>query len=114
MLLAASQAPQPFFRIRRAAVTVLADIYSPDLPQGQTPPPAQLPANVEQSMLRLTKDRQPLVQAEAIQLLGETRDAKHAAVYLPFLDDTVMALSMPRPRLSDGPKTPGRLMPWSN
>ncbi len=77
----------PFFRIRRAAVTVLADIYSPDLPQGQTPPPAQLPANVEQSMLRLTKDRQPLVQAEAIQLLGETRDAKHAAVYLPFLDD---------------------------
>ena len=77
----------PFFRIRRAAVTVIADIYSPDLPQGQTPPPAKLPAEVEQAMLRLTKDSQPLIQAVAIQLLGETSDPKHKAIYLSFLDD---------------------------
>jgi HEAT repeat protein len=38
-------------------------------------------------MLRLTKDPQSLIRAEAIQLLGETSDAKHAGVYLGFLDD---------------------------
>ncbi|MEP6789538.1 MAG: HEAT repeat domain-containing protein, partial [Acidobacteriota bacterium] len=77
----------PFFRIRRAAVTIAADIYSPDPPPGQEAPAAKLPADVEQSMVRLTKDANPLVQAEAIQLLGETRDPKHTAVYLSFLND---------------------------
>jgi aminopeptidase N len=77
----------PFWRIRRAAETVIADIFSPDQPQGVTPPPATLPADVEASMLRLTKDPQSLIRAEAIQLLGETSDPKHANVYLGYLDD---------------------------
>ncbi|CAN5417093.1 M1 family aminopeptidase [soil metagenome] len=85
--LLASAEKDPFFRIRRAAVTIVAEIYSPDLPTGETPPPAKLPVNVEQSMLRLTKDANTLVQAEAIQLLGETSDPKHFAVYTPFLTD---------------------------
>jgi aminopeptidase N len=77
----------PFWRIRRAAVTVVADIFSPDLPQGQTPPPAKLPADVEASMLRLAKDPQPVVRAEAIQLLGESSEPKHADLYLAALND---------------------------
>ncbi|CAN5428552.1 M1 family aminopeptidase [soil metagenome] len=77
----------PFFRIRRAAVTVVAGIFSPDPPPGQTAPPAKLSAEVEQTMLRITKDSNPLVKAEAIQLLGESHEPKHAAVYLSFVDD---------------------------
>jgi aminopeptidase N len=75
------------FRIRRAAVTYVANIFSPDPQQGQTPPPAKLPADVEAAMLRLSKDQNSLVRAEAIQLLGESSEPKHADLYLSALSD---------------------------
>lgn len=77
----------PFWRIQRAAITVIANIYSPDVPQGQTPPPAKLPADVEAAMLRLAKHPRSLVRAEAIQLLGESSDPRHADLYLSALTD---------------------------
>jgi aminopeptidase N len=77
----------PFWRVRRAAVTVVADMFSPDQPRGQTPPAVHLPADVQASMLRLAKDEQPLVRAEAIQLLGESSEPRHADLYMSALTD---------------------------
>ena len=75
------------WRIRRAALSVIASIYSPDPSPGQDRPAAKLDANVEQAALRLTKDAQSLIRGEAIELLGETRDAKHTGLYLAALTD---------------------------
>jgi aminopeptidase N len=75
------------WRIRRAALSIISDIFSPDLPGGMTPPPAHLPADVEAATLRLAKDPQSLVRADAIQLLGETQDPKHKPLFIAALDD---------------------------
>jgi aminopeptidase N len=77
----------PFWRIRRAAVSYIANIYSPDPPQGQERVAAKLDSNVEQATLRLAKDAQSLIRADAIRLLGETKDPKHAGVFLAALND---------------------------
>jgi aminopeptidase N len=82
----------PFWRIRRAAVSVLADIYSPDPPRGQERPAAVYDANVLDAYTRLTKDPQSLIRSDAIKNLGETKDAKYAGLYLSALDDRSYAV----------------------
>jgi aminopeptidase N len=77
----------PFWRVRRAALSVIANIYSPDPPPGQARPAAKLDANVEAAVIRLTKDPQSLIRADAIELLGETQDKKFAQYALPMLED---------------------------
>ena len=77
----------PFWRIRRAALSVIANIYSPDPPPGQVRPAAKLDSNVEAAVIRLTKDPQSLIRADAIELLGETQDKKYADAALSMLDD---------------------------
>ncbi|MFL6466958.1 MAG: M1 family aminopeptidase, partial [Pyrinomonadaceae bacterium] len=77
----------PFWRIRRAALSVIANIYSPDPLPGQLRPAAKLDANVEAAVIRLTKDPQSLIRADAVELLGETQDKKYADVALSMLDD---------------------------
>jgi len=77
----------PFWRLRRAALSEISNIYSPDLPLGQTPPAAKLDPNVEQAVVRLAKDPQPLIRGDAIELLGETQDKKFADIMLPALSD---------------------------
>jgi aminopeptidase N len=77
----------PFWRIRRAALSVIASIYSPDPPPGQERPAAKLDANVESAALRLAKDKESLIRSDAVELLGETRDPKYAPVYLTALND---------------------------
>lgn len=77
----------PFWRIRRAALSVLANIYSPDPPPGQSRPAAKLDANVEASVVRLAKDPKSLIRADAIELLGETQDKKHAPIFIAALND---------------------------
>lgn len=77
----------PFWRIRRAALSVIANIYSPDPSPGQLRPAAKLDANVEAAVIRLTKDPQSLIRADAIELLGETQDKKYAEYALPMLED---------------------------
>jgi len=76
-----------FWRIRRAALSVIANIYSPDPSPGQERPVVRLDANVEAATVRLTKDAQAPIRADAYELLGETRDAKHTALYVAALDD---------------------------
>lgn len=77
----------PFWRIRRAALSVLANIYSPDPQPGQSRPAAKLDANVEAAVISLTKDAQSLIRADAVELLGETQDKKFSPIFLTSLDD---------------------------
>ena len=77
----------PFWRIRRAALSVIANIYSPDPPRGQERPAVKLDANVEQAMMRLAKDTQPIIRGEALELLGETQDKKYADLFVAALND---------------------------
>ena len=76
-----------FWRIRRAALSVIANLYSPDPPRGQERVTPTLDAAVEPAVTRLTKDTQSLIRGEAIRLLGETKDAKYADRMIPGLTD---------------------------
>lgn len=77
----------PFWRIRRAALSEIAVIYSPDPPRGQERPAAKLEGNVEAAVVRLTKDPQSLIRGDAMRLLGETQDQKYAPIFLAALND---------------------------
>jgi len=77
----------PFWRLRRAAFSIVAAIVSPDPKQGQTRPAVKLDAATEALALRLTKDTQSLTRTDAIRLLGETQDAKYVPTYLTALND---------------------------
>ncbi|MEP6944951.1 MAG: M1 family aminopeptidase, partial [Acidobacteriota bacterium] len=85
--LIASSEKDSFWRIRRAAFSTIANIYSPDPRPGQERPAANLPADVEQLANRLTKDPQSLIRSDAVRLLGETKDAKYADRFLAALND---------------------------
>jgi aminopeptidase N len=77
----------PFWRIRRAALSVIANIYSPDPPPGQDRPAVKLDANVEAALLRLAKDTQPQVKGDALELLGETQDKKYGDLFIAGMTD---------------------------
>jgi HEAT repeat protein len=77
----------PFWRIRRAALSLVAAIVSPDPPRGQERPPVKLDPATEALAMRLTKDQKSLIRADAIRLLGETQDAKYVSTYLAALND---------------------------
>ena len=78
----------PFWRIRRAAVSVVADIFSPDPPRGQERVTPILEDATVQVMRRLAaKDPQSLIRGDAIRLLGETKDPKYVDLYLSALND---------------------------
>ncbi|MEP6704012.1 MAG: M1 family aminopeptidase [Acidobacteriota bacterium] len=77
----------PFWRIRRAALSVIASLYSPDPRAGQDRPEFKLEGAAEQTILRLTKDPKSLIRGEAIELLGETQDKKYADIFVSGLND---------------------------
>jgi aminopeptidase N len=85
--LVTSAEKDPFWRIRRAALSVIANVYSPDPPPGQERPAAKLDANVEAAVVRLTKDQQSVIRGEAMELLGETQDPKYAPIFVTGLSD---------------------------
>ncbi len=86
--LLASCEKDPFWRIRRAAVSVVANIFSSDPPQGQERVTPKLEDATVSVMLRLAKqDKQSLIRGDAIRLLGETKDGKYTDVYLAALND---------------------------
>ena len=66
---------------------MIANIFSPDPRPGQERPAANLPADVEQAVRGLTKDKQSLIRGEALRLLGETKDKKYADLFLAGLND---------------------------
>ena len=77
----------PFWRIRRAALSVIANLYSPDPRPGDDRPAAKLDANVEALAVRLTKDKESGIRGDAIELLGETQDKKHVDLALSMVND---------------------------
>lgn len=77
----------PFWRVRKAALAFIANVYSPDPMPGQKRPAAKLDPKVEALVLRLTKDKESLIRADAIELLGETQDTKFLPQYLAALND---------------------------
>jgi len=77
----------PFWRIRRAALSVIANLYSPDPRPGQPRPAAKLDANVEAMLIRLTRDKESAVRGDAIELLGETQDKKYVDLALGMVND---------------------------
>lgn len=85
--LVTSAEKDPFWRIRRAALSVIANIYSPDPAPGQARPAAKLDANVEAAVVRLTKDKESVIRGDAIELLGETQDKKYAPIFLAAVND---------------------------
>jgi aminopeptidase N len=76
-----------FWRIRRAALSVIANIYSPDPQPGETRAAAKLDEPVLQAVIRMTKDQNSLTRGDAFELLGETLDPKHADLLIAALDD---------------------------
>ena len=76
-----------FWRIRRAALSVIANLYSPDPKPGQERPGFKLDGPVEQAVIRLTKDPKSLIRGDAIELLGETQDKKYADIFVSSLND---------------------------
>ena len=76
-----------FWRVRRAALSVIANIYSPDPQPGQERPAFKLEGATEQAVIRLTKDPKSLIRGDAIELLGETRDKKYADIFVSALND---------------------------
>ena len=85
--LVTSAEKDPFWRIRRAALSVIAAVYSPDPRPGQPRTAFELDATIEPVVLRLAKDKESLIRADAIKLLGETQDKKYANVFMPALND---------------------------
>ena len=77
----------PFWRIRRAALSVIANIFSPDPRPGQERPAFSLDAATEAAVIRLTKDPQSAIRGDAIELLGETQNKKYADLFVPALND---------------------------
>ena len=76
-----------FWRLRAAAISEIADMSVPQVPPGQAAPAAKIDAATAQAVQRLAKDTQAQVRLGAISLLGATRDAKYADLYLSLLND---------------------------
>jgi aminopeptidase N len=83
----ASAEKDPFWRIRRAALSEVANVFSPDPLPGHERATAKLDAASEALALRLAKDKESLIRADAIELLGETKDKKYADIHLAALND---------------------------
>jgi hypothetical protein len=82
-----SSEKDPFWRVRRAALSVVANIFSPDPKPGQERPGFTLDPTTEAAVLRLTKDPESLIRGDAIELLGETQNKKYADLFVPALSD---------------------------
>jgi len=78
---------EKFWRLRRATLEVLGDIYAPERKSEITPPPAKFPPEVLSAIVERTKDEKSLNRAAAIDLLAATKDAKYGEIYLAALED---------------------------
>lgn len=78
---------EKFWRLRRAALEILGDIYAPERKSAITPPPAKFPPDVLTAIGERVKDEKSLIRAAAIELLAATKDSKYVDFYLAALDD---------------------------
>ncbi len=75
------------WQMRRAAIGILSEIFSPVVPPWVEKTPAKLTDAIIQTMIKASKDENSLVRVEAIQLLGKTRDAKFESIFSAALND---------------------------
>jgi aminopeptidase N len=75
------------WNIRRAALSVVRNLSVPQVPPGTPLPPVNLSDNIVQTLLKAIKDENTLIRSDAFDLLGATRDAKYADLYLAALND---------------------------
>ena len=73
--------------IRRAAVEGIASMVVPQQVQPGKSAPVVLDDATAQTLLKAAKDENSLVRADAIELLGVTKEAKYADLYLAALND---------------------------
>ncbi|HQU86105.1 MAG TPA: M1 family aminopeptidase [Pyrinomonadaceae bacterium] len=76
-----------FWRLRRAALSEVANIYSPDPAPGQERQAAKIDDAALQVILRAAKDKNNFVRGDALELLGETKDAKYDELFISNLND---------------------------
>ncbi len=73
--------------MRRAAISNLQEMYVPQTPPGVPAPTAKLDDATTQMLLKALKDEQSLIRADAITLLGDSKDPKYVDLYLAALND---------------------------
>jgi HEAT repeat protein len=76
-----------FWRLRQAALEELMRISIPQPVDGQSARTLQLDAETLRVAQKLVRDTQSNVRTSAVTLLGATRDAKHANLYISLLND---------------------------
>jgi aminopeptidase N len=75
------------WRLRSAAISEIMQMSFPQPVQGQPMPVAQLDPVTAQVIQKLTRDPQSQVRSGAVSLLGATKDAKYADLYISLLND---------------------------
>ncbi len=75
------------WRIRRGLLSEIANIVSPDPAPGAERPVAILDDATLATVLKAAKDKNNLVRGDALELLGETQDAKYADLFLAGLSE---------------------------
>jgi aminopeptidase N len=78
---------ESFWRLRRAALSEISQIFVPPSPPWVKKPAVKLDEATVQTALKAVKDEKSLTRADALDLLGLTQDAKYADVYLAALND---------------------------
>ncbi len=73
--------------IRRAVISKVQGIVAPPQRPGTMPAPVTLDNATVQVLLKAAKDENSLVRADAIELLGATKDPQYAGLYLAALND---------------------------
>jgi aminopeptidase N len=75
------------WRLRQAAIDELTRTSMPQPVQGQPVQSAKLDAETIRVAQKLTRDAESQVRISAVSLLGATRDAKYADLYISLLSD---------------------------
>ena len=75
------------WNIRRAALSKINNLFVPQLPPGAPMPAVKLSDAIVQTLTKAAKDEKSLIRADAVQLLGLTKEAKYADLYLVALND---------------------------
>lgn len=82
----------PYPELRRAALGKIRETYIPDGPPGMPRPAVVLYDPTKAMLLKAVKDPNALLRHDAIELLGATKDAKYADIYLAALNDRSYAV----------------------
>jgi aminopeptidase N len=76
-----------FWRLRAAAISEIAEMSVERVPPGQPVPAAKIDAETARVAQKLARDVQSQVRISAVSLLGATKDAKYADLYVSLLND---------------------------